>query len=251
MNSTRPFSVTILGFSAYEQKVLRSILRLSSSRPCSYTLAPSSPEHTPDIVIVDGDDQQAMATWRTHDTRDMATPQIPAVLVSERVGPPDIPHVHLKRPIVAPSVMKALDQLAQELELRVAAAAPPPPKALVVDDSLVMRKQVTQELHQCGVEVDGAESGEQAWTYLQNGTAYALIFLDVVLPGVDGYTLCKTLKKDAQYKHIPVVMLTGKDSPFDRVRGKLARCDMYLTKPVTHEQLQTVIKQHLPQVVVR
>jgi two-component system, cell cycle response regulator len=95
--------------------------------------------------------------------------------------------------------------------------------------------------------VDGAESGEQAWAYLQNGTAYALIFLDVVLPGVDGYTLCKTIKKDTQYKHIPVIMLTGKDSPFDRVRGKLARCDMYLTKPVTHEQLQAVIKHHLPQ----
>ena len=247
MNSSRPFSVAILGFSAYEQKVLRSILRLSSSRPCSYTLAPSSPEHTPDIVIVDGDDQQALATWRTRYASDMANPQAPTVLVSELVSQPDIPHVHLKRPIVATSVMKALDQIAQELELRVAAAAPPPPKALVVDDSLVMRKQVTQELQQCGVEVDGAESGEQAWAYLQNGTAYALIFLDVVLPGVDGYTLCKTIKKDTQYKHIPVIMLTGKDSPFDRVRGKLARCDMYLTKPVTHEQLQAVIKYHLPQ----
>jgi two-component system, cell cycle response regulator len=247
MNSTRPFSVAILGFSTYEQKVLRSILRLSSSRPCSYTLAPSSPEHTPDIVIVDGDDQQALAAWRTRYANDRANPQVPTVLVSEPVSQPDIPHVHLKRPIVATSVMKALDQIAQELELRAAAAAPPPPKALVVDDSLVMRKQVTQELQQCGVEVDGAESGEQAWAYLQNGTAYALIFLDVVLPGVDGYTLCKTIKKDAQYKHIPVIMLTGKDSPFDRVRGKLARCDMYLTKPVTHEQLQAVIKQHLPQ----
>jgi twitching motility two-component system response regulator PilG len=247
MNNTRTFSVAILGFSAYEQKVLQSIMRLSSCRPYAYTLAPATATHTPDMVIVDGDDPEAMAAWRKRYSSDATTTQVATVLVHALATQTDSLHAHLKRPLVAPSVMKALDQLAHELEARAAATAVPRPKALVVDDSQVMRTQVTQALQQCGVEADGAESGEQALTYLQNGTAYALIFLDVILPGVDGYTLCKAIKKDIQHKRIPVIMLTGKDSPFDRVRGKLARCDMYLTKPVSHEKLQAVIKHHLPQ----
>jgi len=247
MNNTRTFSVAILGFSAYEQKVLQSIMRLSSCRPYAYTLTPDTATHAPDIVIVDGGDPEAMAAWRQRYSSDATTAHVATVLVNASDIQADGLHAHLKRPIVATSVMKALDQLAHELESQAAATAGTRPKALVVDDSRVMRTQVTQALQQCGVEADGAESGEQALSYLRNGTPYALIFLDVVLPGVDGYTLCKSIKKDLQYKLIPVVMLTGKDSPFDRVRGKLARCDTYLTKPVTHEKLQTVIKQHLPQ----
>jgi twitching motility two-component system response regulator PilG len=245
MNNTRPFSIAILGFSSNEQKVLQSILRLSSCRTYAYTLAPDDATRTPDIVIVDGEAPKAMATWRQCYPSETST--VATVLVNALDIQVDGLHAHLKRPIVATSVMKALDQLAHELESQAAATAGTRPKALVVDDSQVMRTQVTQALQQCGVEADGAESGEQALRYLRNGTPYALIFLDVVLPGVDGYTLCKSIKKDLQYKLIPVVMLTGKDSPFDRVRGKLARCDTYLTKPVTYEKLQTVIKQHLPQ----
>lgn len=245
MNNTRPFSIAILGFSSNEQKVLQSILRLSSCRTYAYTLVADDATHTPDMVIVDGEAPEAMVTWRQRYPSETST--VATVLVNALGIQVDGLHAHLKRPIVATSVMKALDQLAHELESQAAAIASTRPKALVVDDSQVMRTQVTQALQQCGVEADGAESGEQALSYLRNGTPYALIFLDVVLPGVDGYTLCKSIKKDLQYKLIPVVMLTGKDSPFDRVRGKLARCDTYLTKPVTHEKLQTVIKQHLPQ----
>ena len=119
-------------------------------------------------------------------------------------------------------------------------------KALVVDDSATTRKQIEIELEQLGIAVDLAESGEQAFEFLNKSQGYDLIFLDVILPGlVDGYNICKTIKRDKQRKRIPVIMLTGKGSPFDRIRGKLAGCNTYLTKPVRREQFQTVVKKYL------
>ena len=97
-----------------------------------------------------------------------------------------------------------------------------------------------------GHEPTTAESGEQAFEFLNKSQGYDLIFLDVILPGlVDGYNICKTIKRDKQRKRIPVIMLTGKGSPFDRIRGKLAGCNTYLTKPVRREQFQTVVKKYL------
>jgi twitching motility two-component system response regulator PilG len=118
-------------------------------------------------------------------------------------------------------------------------------KALVVDDSPTIRKQIEIELEHLGIAADLAESGEQAIGFLNQSQSYDLIFLDVVLPGVDGYNLCKTIKRDRQRKRTPVIMLTGKGSPFDRVRGKLAGCNTYLTKPVGRERFQTVVKKYL------
>lgn len=94
------------------------------------------------------------------------------------------------------------------------------------------------------MSVDAAATGELAIEYF-NKNRYNLIFLDVVLPGVDGYQLCKMLKKDKARKKTPVIMLTSKSSPFDRVKGALAGCDAYLTKPVKQETFQKVVKKYL------
>jgi twitching motility two-component system response regulator PilG len=69
--------------------------------------------------------------------------------------------------------------------------------------------------------------------------------LDVVLPDGDGYQLSKLIKHDKLKKRTPVIMLTGKSSPFDKVRGKLAGCDAYIPKPAKHDTLQKVINQYL------
>jgi two-component system, cell cycle response regulator len=74
-----------------------------------------------------------------------------------------------------------------------------------------------------------------------------LVFLDVMLPGADGYQICKTIKKNKLKQRIPVVMLTSKSSPFDRVRGSLAGCDSYLTKPVELRKLFDVLQKNLHQ----
>jgi two-component system, cell cycle response regulator len=66
-----------------------------------------------------------------------------------------------------------------------------------------------------------------------------------VLPGSDGYSVCRTIKRDPKTRLTPVVMLTSKSSPFDKIRGTLAGCDNYLTKPVTQDDFERTVKRYL------
>ena len=116
--------------------------------------------------------------------------------------------------------------------------------ALVVDDSLPVRKQVGVALKRSGISAEFAESGEAALELISKNS-YDIIFLDVVLPGVDGYEICKTIKRDKNKKHTPVVMLTGKSSPFDKVKGRLSGCDTYLTKPVSLQDFNKTLNKWL------
>ena len=117
--------------------------------------------------------------------------------------------------------------------------------ALVVDDSPTIRKQIELALRLAGVEAVCAETAEAASEALSH-SAYDLIFLDVVLPGdTDGYQICRAIKRSKSHRDTPVVMLTGRSSTFDRVRGSLAGCDTYLTKPVENETFRAVLKKYL------
>jgi twitching motility two-component system response regulator PilG len=117
-------------------------------------------------------------------------------------------------------------------------------RALVVDDSLPVRKQVALALERSGISADFAENGEAALDLIAKND-YEIIFLDVIMPGVDGYEVCKSIKRDKQKKNIPVVMLTGKSSPFDKVKGKLSGCDTYLTKPVSIREFNSTLNKCL------
>ena len=117
-------------------------------------------------------------------------------------------------------------------------------RALVVDDSLPVRKQVAMALERCGIKADLAEDGDTALKLVSKND-YNIIFLDVMMPGVDGYEVCKTIKRDKQKKNIPIVMLTGKSSPFDKVKGKLSGCDTYLTKPVSIKEFKRTLTKCL------
>ena len=97
-----------------------------------------------------------------------------------------------------------------------------------------------------GFEVDFAETGEEA-IGLSGTQEYTCVFLDVVLPGIDGYQVCKLIKSNKQaIKKTAVVMLTSRSSPFDKLRGSLAGCDEYLTKPLDEDRLLEVIAKFLP-----
>ena len=76
---------------------------------------------------------------------------------------------------------------------------------------------------------------------------YDIIFLDVVMPGVDGYEVCRRIRKNMLTKQTPVIMLTSKSSSFDRVRGAMAGCNSYLTKPVDYEKFHKVLEEYLTQ----
>lgn len=140
-------------------------------------------------------------------------------------------------------VLKVLDQAANDTQLTQTYLH----RALIVDDSQAVHTSVQLELKKHDISADCADSAEQALAFLNGNNEYGIIFLDVMLPGVDGYNLCKMIKKDKPRKYTPIVMLTGKSSPFDRVRGKLSGYDTYLTKPVSRGAVQEVVHKYLSQ----
>ncbi|MCX7098473.1 MAG: response regulator [Methylococcales bacterium] len=118
-------------------------------------------------------------------------------------------------------------------------AAPVKYRALVVDDSVAIQKSL--ELKLATLEqidgIDFAENGVDALAMAQ-ATHYHLIFLDVMMPGMDGYETCTQLRRIPDYKKTPIIMVSGKTSPLDEVKGIMAGCTTYLTKPVQDEAFQ-------------
>ncbi|BBB63658.1 hypothetical protein UNDKW_5385 [Undibacterium sp. KW1] len=117
-------------------------------------------------------------------------------------------------------------------------------RALIVDDSPTARIKIDLELRSMKIASDCAETGEQALQMLEKKN-YDIIFLDIVMPGADGYEICKIIRRHPQTKRTPVVMLTSKSSPFDRIRGSLSGCNSYLTKPVEHLKFRAVVEKTL------
>ncbi len=113
-------------------------------------------------------------------------------------------------------------------------------RILVVDDSLPVRIQMKAALQPFTKLIDFADNGDQA-VLLIDSCKYDVIFLDVIMPGRDGYDVCRYIRRHPVQKKTPVIMLTGKASPADRVKGKLAGCDTYLIKPVRESVLAEVI----------
>jgi two-component system, cell cycle response regulator len=112
-------------------------------------------------------------------------------------------------------------------------------RTLVVDDSLAIQKSLELNLAtlaQISV-IDFADSGEIALEKAE-AVQYDLIFLDVMMPGIDGYETCTRLRKKPEYKKTPIIMVSGKTSPLDEVKGVMAGCTTYLTKPVQQEAFQ-------------
>lgn len=123
------------------------------------------------------------------------------------------------------------------------AAAAQQAQVLVVDDSEMVRRTMTQKISQYGHRVDVATTGDDAMAMLLNGH-YRLVFLDVMMPGTDGFEVCKRIKRSREYKGCAVYMLTSKDGMFDKVRGSMAGCDGYLIKPLESRMLRQVLDRH-------
>ncbi len=249
MSHERCFSVAVIGIPLHEQSVLKLVFRPSAQRSWAYALTPLDETNPPDILLVDLDKEDAVSEWHERCEHDEVIAKTPTVRVSRSELAAEPHTYYLQRPLMVSRVIDTLDQIVEQELAATFAQAVATHKALVVDDSLPMRKQIALELERFGVKSDCAESAEQAIEFLQVNSTYSIIFLDVILPGVDGYVLCKNIKRDPSRKQIPIVMLTGRGSAFDRVRGKLAGCNTYLTKPVASEELAEVVKKHLGQLL--
>ena len=116
-------------------------------------------------------------------------------------------------------------------------------RILVVDDSATIRRSAETMLSKDGCEVITAENGFEALSKITRHKP-DLIFVDIMMPRLDGYQTCAIIKNNAEFRNTPVVMLTSKDGLFDMARGRVVGSDQYLTKPFTREELLGAVKQH-------
>jgi CheY-like chemotaxis protein len=275
------YSVEVLGFSQTELMALASVFELSSRRVPKFSRhnAAGTPA---DILLVDANDMDAVRILLERNT----SGQIPTILIGDSnrgtnwpVLPRPIRWMKLFQAFDAavsapsaeaaakPAEVSALPKVAATVQDVAPASTPaagiPVAKpvgaasgpsqtqktgadwVLVVDDNQTVREFMKSKLAAFSFNVDYAESGEQAIGFTGQ-KHYACIFLDVVMPGIDGYQVCKLIKSNRSAQKTAVVMLTSKDSPFDKIRGSMSGCDAYLTKPVDEEKLLETIAKFLP-----
>ncbi len=116
-------------------------------------------------------------------------------------------------------------------------------KVMVIDDSNTIRRSAEIFLKASGCEVILAEDGFDALAKISNEHP-DLIFVDIMMPRLDGYQTCSLIKRNARYKSTPVIMLSSKDGLFDRARGRMVGSDQYLTKPFTKETLIDAVQTY-------
>jgi twitching motility two-component system response regulator PilG len=122
--------------------------------------------------------------------------------------------------------------------------SPRGPRALLVDDSPTVRRQLAVALQRMGVGSEGVGSAAEALDALAK-RRYELVFVDVIMPVMDGYQLTRAIKREPATRGTPVVILTSRSSPFDLARGALAGCNSYLVKPVALQSLRDTVFRHL------
>jgi two-component system, cell cycle response regulator len=280
-------TVRLFGFSAPEKQMLNSIFRLSAtpSRRIGYRPWDAATSTPPDMILLDGDSDTAVAAWKAECANlrdrtvvagvrnaDIGCQSAPKPLGLKIVGALDraaiallpagaaaeasLPAASLPKsaptPTPAPApAAKPAPVIKNEPAARAEAlattnstsgAADQAFRVLAVDDSPLMRTFLQTKLQPYGIAPDFAVTGEEALFKLSS-QRFDLIFLDVMLPGMDGYDVCKAIKKNKESAKTKVIMLTSRDKTFDKIRGTMAGCDGYLTKPVDEMKLRGILER--------
>jgi twitching motility two-component system response regulator PilG len=275
----KTFVVGAYGIETKDMLVLERIFKITEGRTRSYRVQEDGAEESIDIAMVNVSNKEAIKQWGTENLNSNGQPLCPALLVG-KIKPKNDRFRFTPLPFFATRVLKSLDEITVEdlkytpeitiddsanssqqiqkanatglsqqqvvslAEKGLAGEGDNKRAVLVVDDSLPVRQALEMKLTLMDYRVELATNGQQAMDLIDE-KYYDSIFLDVVMPGVDGYEVCKKVKRNKKTKHIPVIMLTSKSSPFDKVKGKLAGCDSYLTKPVEHEEFQKIVSGYL------
>jgi len=116
-------------------------------------------------------------------------------------------------------------------------------KVMIIDDSATIRRSAETMLSQEGCVVETAVDGFEALAKIAHMQPQ-LIFVDIMMPRLDGYQTCAIIKNNDKFKATPVIMLTSKDGLFDKARGRVVGSDQYLTKPFTRAELLDAVARH-------
>lgn len=117
-------------------------------------------------------------------------------------------------------------------------------KVMVIDDSKTIRRTAETLLSKEGCEVITAIDGFDALAKIADSHP-AIIFVDIMMPRLDGYQTCALIKNNPDFQGTPVIMLSSKDGIFDRAKGRIVGCDQYLTKPFSKDELLSAIRDHV------
>lgn len=117
-------------------------------------------------------------------------------------------------------------------------------KVMVIDDSKTIRRTAETLLKKEGCDVITANDGFEALSKIADHNPN-IIFVDIMMPRLDGYQTCALIKHNQKFKDTPVIMLSSKDGLFDRARGRIVGSEQYLTKPFTKEELLGAIEEHV------
>ena len=117
-------------------------------------------------------------------------------------------------------------------------------KVMVIDDSQTIRRTAETLLTKEGYTVVTAADGFEALAKVADHQP-DIIFIDIMMPRLDGYQACALIKSNSRYKQTPVIMLSSKDGLFDRARGRIVGSDEYLTKPFTRDELLGAVRAHV------
>jgi twitching motility two-component system response regulator PilG len=126
----------------------------------------------------------------------------------------------------------------------VAARIPVSIKVMIIDDSNTIRRTAEALLKKAGYDVYTAGDGFEAMSVITDRRP-DIIFVDIMMPRLDGYQTCLLIKNNKNFKHIPVIMLSSKDGLFDKARGRIAGSEEHVNKPFTQEELVEVIARHV------
>jgi twitching motility two-component system response regulator PilG len=151
------------------------------------------------------------------------------------------------QPIVDPAESAEMDPQAEEVADNPTQSRDDPfsgLKVMVIDDSKTIRRTAETLLKKEGCEVVTATDGFEALAKIADEKP-DIIFVDIMMPRLDGYQTCALIKNNQVFKRTPVVMLSSKDGLFDRARGRIVGSDQYLTKPFTKDELLGAIREHV------
>lgn len=242
-------NISTLGFPPHERAKLAKLLPLGKNR--IYRLQTLDADTLPAVVLVFGEEHLA------HPDLTRVTADYGCTIAVVSTKPPGGGQLHIPYPLVASRVLRILDGIGESLPTPTEAAAAPVPgpvavtdtrqpryRVLIVDDSPAMQQALALELGKLeeAMGIDFADSGEAA---LQQTLAqpYDLIFLDIMMPGLDGFETCSRLRQRPALKKLPIIMLSSKTSPMDEVKGVIAGCTTYLTKPINPAQFQKTMQR--------
>lgn len=246
--------LAVKGLKPIERQLLEGLVKVSQRRTPRLQILDDMLAREADVIVIDTRDALAM-TW-AHARPWLA--QRAVIWIDGTEADPG--HMLLRRPVQWPILPMVLARALESGPGTTATSAPaaahqatrtrgiangPAPHLLVVDDSLAVRAHLRSLLEPAGYQVTEADGVAAALDRIEQHR-FDGVLMDVLMPQVDGYEGCRRVKARLRGPDaVPVVMLTSKGSPFDRIRGKMAGCDAYLTKPVDPQHLSEVMAQQI------